>query len=155
MRKHGIEASIGIFAAALLASAGSLAAPEASPSAGTARVWFLWLSYSIVGYDTGAVPTIYANGVPVGSIRGGAEFARDFPPGTYRFSIDPYGLPTGQALTVQLTPGNQTFLQVQWSPTWEQGVPGGRGMMASSFFLAPMSPQLAQAYLPTLANMGR
>jgi hypothetical protein len=61
-----------------------------------------------------------------------------------------YNRPT----TLQVTPGSQTFLQVQWSPAWEQGYAGGRGQMHSSFFIVTMSPQLAQAYLPTLANLG-
>jgi hypothetical protein len=132
----------------------AIAAPEVAANPGAARVWFLWPSDSLVGYDTGATPTIYANGTPIGAIRGGSQFYRDFPPGTYQFSVDPYGLPTGQVQTLQLAPGSQAYLQVQWSPTWQQGYPGGWGLMARSFFILPMSPQLAQAYLPTLANLG-
>lgn len=134
----------------------SMAQPSGpyAPNSGAARVWFLWPSESQVGYDVGAMPTIYANGTPVGAIRGGTEFYRDFPPGTYQFSIEPVGQPTGQRATVQLAPGSQTFLEVQWNPTWEEGYASGTGLMSHSFFIIPMPPQLAQAYLPTLANLG-
>ena len=140
--------------AAIGAAASASAAPEAPSGSAAGRVWFLWPSESVVGYDTGAVPTIYVNGAPIGAIQAGTEFYRDFSPGTYRFTVDPYGVPTGQAATLQVSPGSQTFLQVQWSPAWQQGYPGGRGQMPSSFFIVTMSPQLAQAYLPTLANLG-
>ena len=130
---------------------------EAEPAAnpGLARVWFLWPSDSPTGYDNGAAPTIYANETPLGAIRGGSKFFRDFAPGAYRFTVDPFGQPTRQALTLQLAPGTQSFIEVQWAPTWEEGYPSGRGMMASSFFVLNMSPQLAQAYLPTLTDLSR
>ena len=140
--------------AAAGAAASAIAAAEIPSGSGAGRVWFLWPSESVVGYDTGAVPTIYVNGAPLGAIQAGTEFYRDFPPGTYRFTVDPYGVPTGQATTLEVMPGSQTFLQVQWSPAWQQGYAGGRGQMHSSFFIVTMSPQLAQAYLPTLANLG-
>ena len=140
--------------AAAGAAASAIAAAEIPSGSGAGRVWFLWPSESVVGYDTGAVPTIYVNGAPLGAIQAGTEFYRDFPPGTYRFTVDPFGVPTDQATTLQVTPGSQTFLQVQWSPAWQQGYAGGRGQMHSSFFIVMMSPQLAQAYLPTLANLG-
>jgi hypothetical protein len=138
--------------AAIGAAAPASATHEAPSGSAAGRVWFLWPSESVVGYDTGAVPTIYVNGAPIGAIQAGTEFYRDFSPGTYRFTVDPYGVPTGQAATLQVAPGSQTFLQVQWSPAWQQGYPGGRGQMHSSFFIVTMSPQLAQAYLPTLAS---
>jgi len=132
------------------------AALESAVAPGTARVWFLYLSVPVIGYDTGAAPTIYASGKPIGAIRGGTGFSRDLPPGSYQFSVDAYGFPTGQTETVQLAPGTQTYLQVFYSQTWKEGYVGGLGMSAYSFFIRQMSPQLARAYLPTLANtMGR
>ena len=139
---------------AALAAIPAAAAPEAAGAPGAARVWFLWPSNSNVGYDTGAAPMIFANGVPVGAIRGGTDFYRDLAPGTYSFTVEPYGLPTGQAATLTLAPGTQTYLQVLWGPTWERGYVGGRGQMADSFFISPMSRRLAEAYLPTLAYIG-
>jgi hypothetical protein len=90
---------------------------------------------------------IYANGTPVADIPGNAAFYRDFAPGTYRFTVQPYGSPNKKADTVQLAAGTQTYLEVQWIPTWEEGYStGGR----HSFFVVNMSPQMAQDWLPAL-----
>src|ERR1700751_3738528 len=85
-------------------------------AAGSARVWFFrgWDSLSGQGFVFGAAPVIYANGAPVGDIPTGSSFFRDFPPGTYSFTVEPIGLPTAQAATVQLAAGTQTYLQAQW-----------------------------------------
>jgi hypothetical protein len=94
---------------------------------------------------------IYANGASIGDIPAGAEFYRDFRPGTYRFTVQPYGLPTGAADTVQLAPGTQTYLEIQWVGSWEEGYSeAGWGFAPNTFGILTMSPQLAQAYLPTL-----
>jgi hypothetical protein len=138
----------------LVALAGLMPTAMASPegqqvpalSAGAARVWFL----RPVGANSsalGAAPMIYANGTPVADIPGNAAFYRDFAPGTYRFTVQPYGSPNKKADTVQLVPGTQTYLEVQWIPTWEEGYStGGR----HSFFVVNMSPQMAQDWLPAL-----
>ncbi len=93
---------------------------------GTARVWFFrgWDAPSGQGFVYGAAPTIYANGAPVGGIPTGTDFFRDFPPGTYSFTVEPIGLPTAQAATVQLAAGTQSYLQVQWvaSPDYASGL---------------------------------
>ena len=65
--------------------------------------------------------------------------------------MQPYGLPTGAADTVQLAPGTQTYLEIQWVGSWEEGQPeAGWGFSPNTFGILRMSPQLAQAYLPTL-----
>jgi hypothetical protein len=116
-----------------------------------ARVWFLRPAGSLNGNVWAAAPMIYANRAPVANIRAGTEFYRDFAPGTYRFTVQPYGLPTGEADTVHLAPGTQTYLQVQWAASWQYGYPqAGWGFAPNTFIIRTMSPQLAQAYLPTL-----
>ena len=92
---------------------------------GTARVWFLrgWDAPSGQGFVYGAAPVIYANSAPVGDMPTGSSFFRDFPPGTYSFTVEPIGLPTPQAATVQLAAGTQTYLQAQWVASWEFGYP--------------------------------
>lgn len=118
---------------------------------GMARVWFLRPAGSLNGNVWAAAPMIYANGAPVGDIPAGSEFYRDFGPGTYSFTVQPYGLPTGHADTVQLAPGTQTYLEIQWLASWEQGYPeAGWGFAPNTFGILRMSPQLALAYLPTL-----
>ena len=125
---------------------------------GTARVWFFrgWDAPSGQGFVYGAAPTIYANGAPVGGIPTGTDFFRDFPPGTYSFTVEPIGLPTAQAATVQLAAGTQSYLQVQWVASWEFGYPEVDFSFApNTFAVFTASPQVAQAYLPTLSYLGQ
>jgi hypothetical protein len=141
----------------LVALAGSIPAGMAAdiqvppPNPGTARVWFL-RSAGANSNALGAAPMIYANGTPVADIPANAAFYRDFPSGAYRFTVQPYDSPNKKADTVQLAPGTQTYLEVQWIPTWEEGYStGGR----HSFFVVNMSPQLAQDWLPALTLVGQ
>lgn len=130
------------------------AAPPAPPPPGAARVWFLWTSDSMVGGDTGATPYIYVNGTPIATISGGTAFYRDFPPGTYGFKVQDYGLPNNAATTLQLAPGSQTYLVVSWESTWEENVIPGRGPISHAFFIHPIPPQVATAYIATMVNVG-
>jgi transglutaminase-like putative cysteine protease len=127
----------------------------AAPSAGTARVWFLRPADSASSTDWGAVPIIYANGAPIAELSADTAFYRDFAPGTYRFTVQSYGLPTGQADTVQLAPGTQTYIEVQWADTWAEGYASGSGGLSQSFFTMELSPQLAHAWLASLTDLGR
>ena len=131
-------------------------APAAAPSQGMARVWFLRPSSSENAAVWGADPMIYANRAPIATIPRNSFFYRDVTAGTYSFTVQPYGVPTGAADTVGLAPGSQTYFEVQWVTTWDEGYPsGGRGDEAHSFFVLNMSPQLAQAYLPSLRDLGQ
>src|ERR1700731_1805055 len=141
----------------LVALAGSIPAamaadmPVPAPNPGAARVWFLRPT-GANSNALGAAPIVYANGTPVADIPANAAFYRDFAPGTYRFTVQPYGSPNKKADTVELAPGTQTYLEVQWIPTWEEGYStGGR----HSFFVVNMSPQIAQEWLPSLTFLGQ
>jgi hypothetical protein len=155
MRKNRLLLPILLGFVALTGSLPAMAAPETAQvtaqSPGAARVWFLRPS-GANSYALGASPLIYANGAPVAEIPSNSGFYRDFAPGTYRFTVQPYGSPNRKADTVQLMPGTQTYLEVQWIPTWEEGYStGGR----HSFFVVNMSPQIAQEWLPSLTFLGR
>jgi hypothetical protein len=129
--------------------------PAVAP--GTARVWFLrgWDAPSGQGFVFAARPIVFANDAPVGDLPVGSSFFRDFPPGSYRFTVQPYGLPTPQETTVQLTAGTQSYLQAQWVASWEFGYPEVDFSFApNTFAILEMSPQVAQAYLPTLTYLG-
>jgi hypothetical protein len=136
-------------------------AGQATPSApqaqiptlgpGMARVWFLRQADPPAGNLEAARPMIYANGAPIAESKEGTAFFHDFPPGAYKFKVQPYGTPTGESDRLQLAAGMQTYLQVQAVPNWEQGSPVG----GWSFALLTMSPQLAQQYMPTMTNLGR
>lgn len=123
---------------------------------GTARVWFLRPSGSVNGNVEASSPVIFANGKAIGDIPPSTDFYRDFSPGTYRFTVQPYGLPTSQADTVQLAPGTETYLEIQWVSSADEGhAEGGWGFGPNTFGVLTMSPQLAQAYLPTLTYSGQ
>jgi hypothetical protein len=78
---------------------------------GSARVWFFrgWDAPSGQSFVYGAAPTIYANGVPVGEIRTGTAFFRDFPPGTHSFTVELPSDPVGSQLAVRLSRGGFQF----------------------------------------------
>jgi hypothetical protein len=122
---------------------------------GMARVWFVRASDSPRGDVQASAPMIFANGAPVAAIPTQTAFFRDFRPGTYRFTVEPYGLPTAQAEIVQLIAGTQTYLQVLWAASWETGYPeAGWGFGSNTFNILTMPPRVAQAYLPTLTYSG-
>jgi len=156
----------------LLLALGAVALSDCAPNAtvtssqveipvvapGTARVWFLrgWDAPSGQGYVYAAAPIVFANGASVGDIPVGTSFFRDFSPGTYSFTVQPYGLPTPQATIVQLTAGTQSYLQAQWIASWQVGYPEADFSFApNTFAILAMSPQVAQAYLPTLTYLGQ
>ena len=137
---------------------------------GTARVWFLRPSSSPNGNVEAAAPTILTNDAPIADIPAGIDFFRDFPPGTYGFTVrwlyssarcdgrcvQPYGLTTGQADTVQLAAGTQTYLQVGWIANWEEGdFEAARTFAPNSFGVLTISPELAHANLPTMTYLGQ
>jgi hypothetical protein len=130
--------------------------PAISP--GAARVWVLrgWDAPSGQGYVYAAAPIVFANGAPLGDIPVGSDFFRDFPPGTYSFTVQPYGLPTSQATTLQLAAGTQNYLHAQWLASWQIGYPEADFSFApNTFAILTIPPQVAQAYLPTLTYLGQ
>jgi hypothetical protein len=124
-------------------------APVAAQAPGTARVWFLRTKDPQEEFGD---PIIYANGNAVGRSVPGIAFYRDFPPGTYAFTVQSYGLTAGRALQkdkVQLAPGTQTYLEILWGGSWLEGAPGG-----ATFFVRTLPPELDQAYLRMLSDKG-
>src|SRR6201993_1967476 len=117
---------------------------------GMARVWFFRQSDPTGGNVYAADPIVYANGAPVGQIAQGTAFFHNFPPGKYRFTVQSYGTPTPEHDTLQLVPGTDAYVQVQWQANWETGHTGG-----SSFTVQTSSPEVAQQYIPTLTNLGQ
>jgi hypothetical protein len=115
-------------------------------TSGMARVWFLRDRDPQEQHGT---PVIYANGQPVGRSQSGAAFFRDVSPGNYAFTVQSYDIPTGQKVALQLAAGTQTYLDIQWGASWQQGVAGGE-----TFYVQMLSPELGQAYLHSLRYLG-
>ena len=123
--------------------------PALQPS--MARVWVLRQPSSPGGNVAAADSMVYANGAPVAQSAQGTVFFHDFQPGTYRFTVQPYGTPANLVDTLQLASGTQAYVQVQAVPNWELGSTAG----GASFAVLTMSPQEAQSYLPTMTNLGQ
>jgi hypothetical protein len=124
-------------------------APVAPQPPGTARVWFM---HTNDPQEQAGDPIIYANGNPLGRSIPGVAFYRDFPPGTYAFSVQSYGINAGRPIqqdTVQLAPGTQTYLEILWGGSWLVGTAGG-----GSYYVRTLPPGLDQAYLHMLTDKG-
>jgi hypothetical protein len=158
MRKYGISAPMWL-GLGLLALAGCAPQPvgttvQASAPAlqpGMARVWVLRQPSAPGGNVAAADPMVYANGAPLARSSQGTVFFHDFQPGTYRFTVQPYGTPANLVDTLQLAPGTQAYVQVQAVPNWEMGSTAG----GASFAVLTMSPAEAQPYLQMMTNLGQ
>ena len=113
---------------------------------GMARVWFM---RDTDPQEQQGEPIVHINGQAVGRSEPGTAFFRDLPPGSYHFSVQSYGIPTGYKDRLQLAPGQQVYLEVQWGGSWLEGVPGG-----AAFYVRTLSPELGQAYLHTMRYLG-
>ena len=131
-------------------SSGPAPASIATLQPNMARVWVLRQPSSPGGNIAASDPLVYANGAPLARSPEGTVFFHDFPPGTYRLTVQPYGTPSNYVDTLQLSPGMEAYVQVEPVPNWEVGSAGG-----GSFIVANMSPQEAQAYMPLMKNLGQ
>ena len=125
-------------------------APVPVPQPDMARVWVLRQPSAPGGNVAAADPMVYANGASLAQSTQGTVFFHDFQPGTYRFTVQPYGTPANLVDTLQLAPGTQTYVQVQAVPNWEMGSTAG----GASFAVLTMSPQEAQPYLQEMKYLG-
>jgi hypothetical protein len=121
-------------------------APVAPPAPGTTRVWFLHVNDP---QEQAGDPIIYANGNPVGRSIPGIAFYHDFPPGSYAFTVQSYGLPTGTKDLVQLAPGTDTYLEILWGGSWLVGTAGG-----ATYYVRTLPPELGPPYLRMLTDKG-
>jgi hypothetical protein len=125
-------------------------APVPALQPNMARVWVL-RSPSLGSVTTGADPMVYANGAALAQSAQGTVFFHDLQPGTYRFTVQPYGTPTNQVDTLQLAPGMEAYLQVVAEPAYY----AGSAASGVSFAMMTMAPQEAQAAMESLTNIGQ
>jgi hypothetical protein len=124
-------------------------APSIAP--GMARIWVLRQTDIVAQNFSASDPAVFLDTVDLGHIARGTVFYHDVSPATYRVRVQPYGTPTHLVDTVQLSPGETAFLQVQAVPNWEQGSTAS----GASFAVLTMVPQDAETAIPTLAFTGR
>jgi hypothetical protein len=156
MRDNRVPAAGWFLALAVLTLAGCAnpTAPPAQVSAlapGMARLWVLRQADPPAGNIEAARPMVFANGAPIGESKEGTAFFHDFPPGSYKLTVQAFGTPAKLSDTVQLSPGMQSYVQIQRVPNWEEGSRVG----GWSFAVLTMSPELAQQYMPTLTVVGQ
>lgn len=120
----------------------------APPPPGLARVWFL---RQFEPGENLSMPMIYADGAPISASVPGTIFYRDFPPGTYTFTVDTCGADVNQFPTVQLVPGAQAEFEVQ---SLQSFTPPDCPREAGTFYVRPVQPRFLQMYLPQLAYLG-
>ena len=129
------------------------AEPAASPavSAGTARIWFYRDYEPSVSRNLAEVAL---NGSVAGYVQpDGSAFYRDVPPGRYHVTVASGGTDTNQDKEVDLPPGQEAFVKVLGSNTWESGGDNysyGR----DTFYISLVSPQIARAELATHSRSG-
>lgn len=121
--------------------------PPAPP--GVARVWFL---RQFEPYESTAVPTISANGAPVGSSQPGTAFYRDLAPGLYEFSVPSDGVDFNQTASLRLEAGAQAFLEVQSLSGWGSC---GDNCQRDTLYVRPLPANWAALYFPTLTYLGQ
>ena len=126
-------------------------APVAALQPSMARVWVLRQPSSPGGNIAASDPIVFVNGTQLAQSAEGTAFFHDFQPGTYRFTVQPYGTPTNYIDTVQLAARTEAFVQVEPVANWEVGSSSGGG----SFIIAAMSPQEAQQYMALMRNLGQ
>jgi hypothetical protein len=131
-------------------TAAQVAVPALQPT--MARFWVLRQPSAPEGNVAAADPMVYVNGAPLARSAQGTVFFHDFQPGTYRFTVQPYGTPANLVDTLQLPPGTQSYVQVQAVPNWEMG---GSTAMGASFAVLTMSPEDALPYFQTVTNLGQ
>ena len=137
---------------ALLLLAGCVrpaAAPPASAlpvPAGVARIWFYRDYEPSVSRNLAAVAL---NGTPVGYVQpDGSAFYRDVAPGHYHVTVESESPDVGQDTDVDLPPGQEAFIKVLASNTWETG--GDQNVYSrDTFYVSLVPPQLARAVLAT------
>ena len=129
---------------------------EAYPSArpapvprGMARIW-IFREYE--PYESLATPYVRLNGAVVGVSQPGGVFYRDVAPGAYAVTVDSVGTDVNQFTTVTVAPGQQVFVKVLVSGSWDSGGGGDRdgGWARPTFYTWQIEPQAAWAEIARL-----
>ncbi|HTV88348.1 MAG TPA: DUF2846 domain-containing protein [Stellaceae bacterium] len=125
--------------------------PAATPGAVPAGMARIWIYREYAPYQSLATPYVRLNGAIVGVSQPGEVFYRDVPAGTYTVSVDSLGMDVNQFTTVDLAPGQQAFVKVLVSDSWDSGGGGDRGGWARpTFYTWQIAPAAAEAEISHL-----
>jgi hypothetical protein len=126
--------------------------PSARPAPvppGMARIW-IYREYE--PYVSLATPYVRLNGAIIGVSQPGGVFYRDVAPGTYEVTVDSQGTDVNQFVTISTAPGQQVFVKVLVSNSWDSGGGGGRGggWARDTFYTWQIEPQAGWAEIAHL-----
>ena len=121
------------------------AAPAASATGGPTRIWF-YRNYEPYGSRNYA--PVALNGALAGYVPpDGSAFYRDVAPGRYHITVESGGMDVNQDKYVNLAPGQEVFVKILDSVTWDNG--GDVAMYRrDTFYVSLVPPQIARAELP-------
>jgi hypothetical protein len=106
---------------------------------GQARIWF-YRSYE--PYESLNLANIDVNGSYFGAVANGSAFYRDVSPGYYHIAPVSYGRDFNQDRDVVLVPGQQLYIKILSSRSWEEGF--GKDYRRDTFYAWLIPPQVAQ-----------
>jgi hypothetical protein len=138
-----IAVSLAAGAAAQQVPAAGAAVKALTP--GAARIWF-YRDYEPYGSRNFA--TVSLNGATTGSVPpDGSAFYRDVPAGRYHITVDSSGSDVNQDKTVDLGPGQEAFVKILASTSWESS--GDETQYSrDTFYVSLVPPQIARSELP-------
>jgi hypothetical protein len=121
----------------------------ASVAPGMTRIW-IFREYE--PYESLATPYVRLNGAIVGVSQPGGVFYRDVPAGTYTVTVDSIGTDVNQFATISLAPGQEAFVKVLVSGSWDSGGGSDRtgGWARDTFYTWQIEPQAAEAEIAHL-----
>jgi hypothetical protein len=138
-----------------LALATATNAPGLAPvSPGTARLW-IYRDYE--PYQTLARPYLRLNGAIAGISEPGGVSYRDVAPGTYEVTVDSDGTDVRQFVTVTAARGEQVYVKVLVSASWDAGGGGersGAGWARDTFYTRQIQPEVAAAEIARMPLHG-
>jgi hypothetical protein len=155
--KHDVAAGTRLRAGFGLALFGLVSCAQLPPVAvvnlppippGAARVWF-YRAYDPT--ESKGRPYIYMNEAIIGISEQGYAFYRDVPVGRYHIEVESYGRDLYQFQDVALAAGQQEYIKILSLRSW---VESGRDFSRDTFYVAVISPELAQAELSHYPFLG-
>jgi hypothetical protein len=135
--------------AVLLVTAGCAGPPGPAVSAGigppppgVARIWFYRDFEPSISMN---LAELSLNGAHSGYVQpDGSVFYRDVVPGRYQITVASDGLDVNQPGSVELAPGEEAFVKILASSSWESGG-DTHAYKRDTFYVSVVSPQVARA----------